>query len=179
MKRYILTGTPGAGKTSVLHALKDQGYTVIEEAATDVIAIEHAHGNFEAWRQPDFIDKIVHLQQQRQTESQPSANDIQIYDRSPICTLALARHLGYAPSDELLAELERIERENIYQRQVFFLENLGFVEPTEARQISFEDALRFVKIHEETYNEFGYQLIHIPPEPLPQRVQRIIEWIGR
>jgi predicted ATPase len=30
MKRSILTGTPGAGKTSILHELKSQGYGVVE-----------------------------------------------------------------------------------------------------------------------------------------------------
>jgi len=31
MKRYILTGTPGSGKTSILHELKSRGYRVVEE----------------------------------------------------------------------------------------------------------------------------------------------------
>ena len=35
MKRYILTGTPGSGKTSILQALKNQGYAVVEEAGAD------------------------------------------------------------------------------------------------------------------------------------------------
>jgi len=38
MKRYILTGTPGAGKTVLLRALELRGYVVIEESATDFIA---------------------------------------------------------------------------------------------------------------------------------------------
>ena len=37
MPRYILTGAPGAGKTAVLRLLEVSGYTVVEEAATDVI----------------------------------------------------------------------------------------------------------------------------------------------
>ena len=45
MKRYILTGTPGSGKTSIIHELKNQEYAVVEEAATDVIALEQANGN--------------------------------------------------------------------------------------------------------------------------------------
>src|SRR5690349_11612724 len=69
MKRYILTGTPGSGKTSILHELGSRGYAVIEEAATDVIAIEHKSGNAEPWMQADFIDKIVRLQKQRQLEA--------------------------------------------------------------------------------------------------------------
>lgn len=176
MKRYILTGTPGSGKTSILHALKSQDYRVVEEAATDVIALERMRGNLEAWRQPNFIDAIVGLQKQRQLEALMEPDELQWYDRSPVCTLALSRYLGYPPSASLLEELERIEHERIYQRQVFFIENLGFCQPSEARKITFEESLVFEKIHEETYTSLGYDLIKIPPEALSQRVHRIIEW---
>ena len=40
IKRFIFTGTPGSGKTSCLKELEKSGYTVIYEAATDVISIE-------------------------------------------------------------------------------------------------------------------------------------------
>jgi predicted ATPase len=173
MKRYILTGTPGSGKTSIIHVLKSQGYAVVEEAATDVIALEQARGNPEPWRQPDFIDKIVRLQKQRQLQTSIDPDGLQFYDRSPICTYALSRYLGYPPSACLLEEMERIERENIYQKQVFFIENLGFCQPTEARKISFEASLRFETIHLETYTSFGYDCIKIPPHSLPKRVSSI------
>lgn len=177
MKRYILTGTPGSGKTTILHALKSQGYAVVEEAATDVIALEHRHGNFEPWMQADFIDKIIRLQKQRQRATETRPDELQVYDRSPICTFALSRHLGYSPSACLLEEIERIERENIYQRQVFFIENLGFCQPTEARKISFAESLLFEKTHAEVYTSLGYDLIKVPPEALSQRVDRILKWI--
>lgn len=177
MKRYILTGTPGSGKTSLLHELKSQGYSVVEEAATDVIALEHRRGNSEPWMQADFIDKIIRLQKQRQIETVTSTDELQVYDRSPICTFALSRYLGYPPSACLLEEMERIERENIYQRQVFFLENLGFCQPTEARKISFEESLLFEKIHAEIYTSLGYDLIKLAPEALSERVHRIMKWI--
>ncbi len=45
MKRFILTGTPGSGKTSVLCALENAGFPVVSEAATDVIFRERATGN--------------------------------------------------------------------------------------------------------------------------------------
>jgi predicted ATPase len=38
---------------------------VVEEAATDVIALGHAFGNTEPWHDPDFIDKVLVLQRQR------------------------------------------------------------------------------------------------------------------
>ena len=177
MKRYIFTGTPGSGKTSLLHELKKLGYAVVEEAATDVNGIEHARGNLKPWRLPDFIDNIVRLQRQRQLEASLDANGIQLYDRSPICTLALARHLGYAPSPCLLEELERIEREHTYERQVFFIEHLGFTEPTEVRKITFEESLLFENIHIETYTALGYDLIRIAPAPLSERVQNVVDFL--
>jgi predicted ATPase len=176
MKRYILTGTPGSGKTSILHELKNQGYRVVEEAATDVIAREHMRGNLEPWLRPDFIDAIVRLQKHRQLEAAMAPSEPQWYDRSPVCTLALSRYLGYPPSASLLEELARMERERIYQRQVFFIEHLGFCQPTEARKITFEESLVFEKIHEETYLSLGYDLIKIAPAALSQRVHHILEW---
>ena len=178
MKRYIITGTPGSGKTTLLHELKSQGYSVVEEAATDVIALESWRGNFEPSMQADFVDKIIRLQKQRQLEMETSPDELQVYDRSPICTFALSRYLGYPPSASLLKEMERIERENIYQKQVFFLENLGYCQPTEARKITFKQALIFEKIHEETYISLGYDLLKIPPEALSERVHRIMQLTG-
>jgi predicted ATPase len=178
MKRSILTGTPGAGKTSILHELKSQGYGVVEEAATEVIAREQSRGNREPHLRHDFIDAIVRLQKQRQLEAALAPSDLQWYDRSPVCTLALSRYLGYPPSAALREELARIERERIYQRQVYFIEHLGFCQQTSARKITFEESLVFERIHEATYLSLGYDLIKIPPAALSQRVHHILEWTG-
>lgn len=62
MPRYVLTGTPGAGKTAVLRLLEVNGHAVVEEAATDVIALDNALGREEPWRDDTFIDKVVALQ---------------------------------------------------------------------------------------------------------------------
>ena len=62
MPGYILTGSPGAGKTAVLRLLEISGYVVVEEAATDVIALENALGHEEPWSDHSFIDKVITLQ---------------------------------------------------------------------------------------------------------------------
>ncbi|MBO0791757.1 MAG: AAA family ATPase, partial [Ktedonobacteraceae bacterium] len=135
--------------------------------------------NTEPWRLADFIDKITRLQKQRQIEAGMGPDALQVYDRSPICTLALSRYLGYPPSVCLLEEMERIEQENIYERQVFFIEHLGFCQPTEARKITFEESLLFEKIHAEIYTSLGYHLIKVAPEALSGRVYSVMEWIMR
>jgi predicted ATPase len=59
MPGYILTGAPGAGKTAVLRLLEINGHVVVEEAATDAIAIALANalGRAEPWHDHAFIDK--------------------------------------------------------------------------------------------------------------------------
>lgn len=177
MNRYILTGTPGCGKTSIINELEKKDLVVVAEAATDIIAHDQKQGIQEPWKHPKFIDDIVDLQRERQL-ALASESKNQFYDRSPICTYALAQYLNFTPSDALMEEIERIQENAIYQKQVFFIENLGFCSPTEARTISFEEALIFEKIHEEAYIKFGYECIKIPPMILSDRVKAILDFVG-
>ena len=87
-----------------------------------------------------------------------------------MCTAALAIYLRYSFSPFLASELERIKKEAIYHKRVFFIRNLGFVTPTEARRISLEDTVRFEKIHEETYRDLGFELVSVEPGTVTQRV---------
>jgi predicted ATPase len=163
MKRYILTGAPGAGKTVVLRQLELQGFGVVEEAATDLIALEQAQGIAEPWTQSSFLDAVVALQKSRQILASAEPVAIQFHDRSAVCTAALAAHLRMPVTAALERELERIRAERIFEREVFFLRNLGFIARTEARRIGFEEALRFERIHEDTYRNFGFEIIWIEP----------------
>jgi predicted ATPase len=56
MRRFIITGAPGAGKTAIIRQLELDGFSVVEEAATDVLAAAHARGTAEPWMQTSFID---------------------------------------------------------------------------------------------------------------------------
>ena len=170
MRRFIITGTPGAGKTAIIRQLELDGFGVVEEAATDINAAAHAHGTDELWRHPSFIDTIARLQRGRQIRASDHPDEVQFHDRCVVCTAALAVYLGYPLSPFLTAELERIRKESIFENCVFFIRHLGFVEPTQARRISFEDALRFEKIHEETYRDFGFELISVERGTLADRV---------
>ena len=55
-------------------------------------------------------------------------------------------------------------------------ENLGFVEHTDARKISYQDALVFEQIHLDVYKEFGFEIIMLPKElTVTQRCEFILE----
>lgn len=174
MKRFIVTGTPGCGKTAIIRQLEQDGFTVVEEAATDVIALEQARGIAEPWTQPSFVDAVANLQKQRQLHASRNGDEVQFHDRSVFCTVALARYLGHPLSTEFSLELERVQANAIFQKRVFFVRNLGFITPTEARRITFEESLRFERIHEETYRAFGFEIFPVEPGTVAQRVAAVI-----
>ena len=61
----------------------------------------------------------------------------------------------------------------------FFIRNQGFVRPTAARQISFEDSLAFERLHEQTYRDLGFQLVEVPAGPLADRVALIRQTVSQ
>ena len=170
MPSYVLTGAPGAGKTAIVRQLEVDGYRVVAEAATDVIALEQALGQPEPWTCPGFIDEIVDLQRRRELAAAAPDGDVVFFDRSPVCTLALSRYLGCAESARLAAEVSRVLQAGVYARTVFFVESLGFVTPTAARRITLADSLVFEEVHRRTYTELGFRLVDVPPGALAVRV---------
>jgi predicted ATPase len=126
MRRFIITGAPGAGKTAIIRRLELDGLSVVEEAATDVIAAAQAQGTVEPWMHPSFIDAIANLQRDRRIRASYQPDEVQFHDRCAVCTAALAVHLGHPFSPFPADELERIKEEAIYQNRVFFIRSLGF-----------------------------------------------------
>lgn len=173
MNNYILTGTPGAGKTTLLHKLKALQYAVIPESATDIIAKQQKNGISKPWEHPVFIEQITALQIDRQQAAKNSSYNTTFFDRSPICTYALCTFLKYTPPQLLLNEIKRIREFNIYNHDVFFVENLGHVEQTSARRINYADALLFEQMHKDAYKKFGFNLVNVKKDTVANRIKMI------
>lgn len=168
-----MTGAPGAGKTAIIRQLEIDGFSVVEEAATDVIELWQANGITEPWTRPEFIETIVRLQQTRERRAVSMSDSVQFHDRSVICTAALAEYLHSPMPQCLLDELQRIKTGDLFERKVLFLRNLGFVTRTEVRRITYEETLRFERIHERTYHNIGFEIISIDPGSVSDRVRAI------
>ena len=158
IRRYVLTGAPGAGKTTLADALRLRGHCVVPEAATDVVARFQAAGIDDPEHAGQFIAEILRVQRDR-AAGVPDA--VQIHDRSPVCTVALARWLGH-PEPEI--------DDSLFARDVFLVQPLGFLTPTAVRRISYPDSLRFAAVHADVYRERGFTLIEVPPGPVRERV---------
>jgi AAA domain len=63
MRRFIITGAPGAGKTAIIRQLEFDGFSIVEEAATDIIAAAQSRAQPNpGLTDPSFIDVIADLQ---------------------------------------------------------------------------------------------------------------------
>ncbi len=164
----MLTGAPGAGKTSLLTALAERGQRTVPEAATDLIAEGHRRGVAEPEREPDFLARVVELQVARQRAA--TDGELWFFDRSPLCTLALARHLDQPMPPVLRAELDRIVTEHVYQPVVFFLDSpaelTGAPDPAGARE--------FGRLHVTVYERFGFVPHRIPVLPPAERAELVL-----
>ncbi|RED16892.1 AAA family ATPase [Parasphingopyxis lamellibrachiae] len=170
MQRFILTGAPGAGKTTIVRQLAGQDCKTVAEAATDIIAREQAAGVAEPWTAAGFVAKIAQLQKQRIAAA---TGWIQCHDRSPICTLALARHLGVPVPPILERLLDRIATQRLFEPSVFIVDSLDFIEKTAARRIDLEEARAFGRLHAQAYAELGYRLVSVPAGPVATRVEQV------
>ncbi|MQM23991.1 AAA family ATPase [Glycomyces albidus] len=159
MRRFILTGAPGAGKTTVARRL---GGTVVEAAATDLITAAQAAGVDEPWTDPAFTEDVAALQRDRQIRADALPGPVLYFDRSPVCTLALARFLGHPVGPVLAAELDRIRTGRVSQATVLCFDLLGAITPTPARRIGLDQARAFELVHLDAYAEHGYRVERIP-----------------
>ena len=168
IRRYVLTGAPGAGKTTLADALRRRGHHVVPEAATDVVTRFRAAGIDDPEHTAAFIAEILREQQHRAAAAAGEA--MQIHDRSPVCTVALARWLGH-PEPEV--------DDTAYERNVFLVQPLGFLTRTAVRRISYPDSLRFAAVHAEVYRERGFTLIDVPAAPVADRVALVEAALAR
>jgi predicted ATPase len=167
IRRYVLTGAPGAGKSTLAGALRRRGHCVVEEAATDVVAAFQAAGIDGPEHGDQFIAEILRVQRER---AAATPDPVQIHDRSPVCTVALARWLGH-PEPEV--------DDSLFAREVFLVQPLGFLTRTAVRRISYPDSLRFAAVHADVYRERGFTLIEVPPAPVRDRVAFVESALAR
>jgi predicted ATPase len=155
------------------------GYATVAEAATDIILEEQAHGIAEPWRDSAFPRKILEMQWLRQGQAAASPSEIQFFDRAPLDTWALCLFLGMPIPVGFREEIARVQEAGAYEKTALFVENLGSCEPTAARRISFEDSLRFERVHEEVYREWGYRCLRIPAQSVEERAQTVLRSLSQ
>src|SRR5262249_61409372 len=56
-----------------------------------------------------------------------------------------------------------------FDRRVFFVRLLGFIEATPVRRISYAESQAFEEIHEDAYRRLGFDLVDVPAGTVAER----------
>lgn len=169
---YILTGGPGAGKTTTLEALGARGCATVPEAARRVLHEQAAAGG-RATHEGDraaFRDQMLELGLKDYRAAAAFAGPV-FFDRGIPELSGFGNAAGAADPPALV----RAIRECRYNETVFLFP------PWEAiyvhddlRKHSFAHA---IAVHAElaaTYPRFGYRVIEPPPAPVEDRVRFLL-----
>jgi len=167
-RKYILTGGPGTGKSSIILALEKLGEYTIRESAEDYIKLRQAQGQPTPWIESNFQLEILKLQRQRESRIPREIKRVFI-DRG------LADGLAYAtPGSETYKEIERAAKQNRYDG-IFSIENLGSTEKNGVRRENNEEALRLGRKLEDIYQTLGYKIIRVPAIGINERTKLILK----
>lgn len=175
MKKYVLTGAPSSGKSSILLALeKELNYLTVREAAEDIIKLYQAKGIKEPWKLEGFQDELLKLQIQREkiVENNKEYNEVFI-DRGILDGLAYYQFDKKEPSNLMKKAVDQL-KEKPYTK-IFLIERLGTYEKTEVRKESQQEAILLEKLQEQNYKSQGYEVIRIKPASLDERVKQILK----
>ncbi|AXE32779.1 ATPase [Chromobacterium phragmitis] len=173
--RLVLTGGPGAGKTSLLETLRGRGWSVLEEAGRAVIQDqERIGGPALPWMdRRAFADQMLGWDMRNHRMAEASEGPV-FFDRGipdviaylELCGLPVPAHL------ESAAKVFRYD-------QVFLLRPWPeiFVQDRERRQ-TLEEAERTCEAMERVYARLGYRLQEVPRGTVMQRADFVMSWMS-
>lgn len=164
----IVTGAPGAGKTTVLAGL-DPSITVVAEPARRVLAVARE----ETHDQARFVDLMLDLAI-ADYDAVASPSGPVVFDRGIPDMAAYAIYFGTNPAGAMAAAEKRR-----YRNPVLLLPPWQEIYTTDdERRMTFEMTLAFHEATMEAYRRTGYAIVEVPKLPVAERTAFIAASIG-
>ena len=170
--RYIITGGPGSGKSSLLNALSAKGYQCFEEISRIIIQEQHQIGGDKVpWKNlAEFADICFERMSKQLSDCTPTSNCF--FDRGLPDIIAYVRRGG------LTVPSEYFEKCKDYNKCIFLAPPWKeiFINDNE-RPESFEDALEISSFLRSTYQELGFTIVELPKVSINDRLLFIENYI--
>jgi len=160
VKKYVITGPPSSGKTTLVGLISELGYDVVPESAEQIIDRQLKQGgDMVPWneaRRQEFQAELI----RRQIEAERSIKGDGLYflDRAIPDNIAYNLYDGNTPSDYLLES----SRNGGYDC-IFFLERLPLYEQTKFRKETSQEANRLSFLLSDVYGSLGYEVVRVAP----------------
>jgi len=163
MKKYIFTGGPHSGKSSVLNLLEQRCINVLHETARLIIQedqkrkkINPSYNFLYPWEDQSIFCRRCH---ERQLERERElTGDIVILDRSIIDNLAYAAAAGIELDKKIYMDIANAG----YEKKVFYFELLEDYKTDKQRKDSEKQVKEVHKELYKIYRQLGFDLITLP-----------------
>lgn len=171
MLRVLLTGGPGAGKTTVLEVLRDLGHAVGDDAAREIIRARIAQGLSPRPDPASFAKEIL----AREIDAYSAVVTSPKFFERGVADVA-ASLLGAGAIDEDGAR-KLVESYPYFHRVFLFPPWQAIYRVDRERDHPFEHAVKVYKDISRWYARFDYEMIDVPFDSAESRAQFILEKI--
>lgn len=167
IQRFIITGGPATGKSSIIEYFQQIGYPCFEEVSRDIIQEQNIKTSAKSF---DFESAVF----QDRKKQYLSASKLHFYDRSMLDGLAYMKLQNIHIPHQMLTDV-KIHR---YESKVFIAPAWGEIYHQDSERLEiFEEAIAIDKSLRKIYQFFGYELVEIPLTTVEERVKFILSQI--
>src|SRR5215831_213604 len=171
--RFVMTGGPGAGKTTILQALAARGYRYAAESARAIIRERLASGLCPRPPLAQFGHAMLQRDIARYRET-PVTDHPVFFDRGIVDALGML-HQQHAMS---LEEADEYVRSFPYNKVVLLMPPWEAIYRTDAeRDQTFAEAVQVCEGLRTWYARWDYQIIEVPRTAIDQRVNFILQTV--
>jgi predicted ATPase len=172
-KKVIITGGPSTGKSTIIEALQDKGYSCQEEISRELVLEARKEGIEQIFLTSPilFSEKLLEKRTEQYYDACKLDEEVVFFDRGILDILA---YLDFAETPHNF-EFKKV-MDGLQIDQVFITPPWQEIHKTDnERYESFEEAKEIHKHLMNSYEKFGFQPVEIPIGAIEDRVSFILE----
>lgn len=173
---FVFTGGPGAGKTTLVNALRAQGFAATQEAGRAVIQSQTRDGGGALpWDDRlRFAARMLAWETDSYRQAELTQGPV-FFDRGAPDTIGYLRLVGLEVPASMAEDAARLH----YNCIVFIAPPWKAIYGIdEERRQSWQVAVRTHETMARTYTDLGYELIELPCEPVEERARIVLDRIA-